>query len=119
MAHRLGTPHAANAEVSRRYTKREIESAVAISADLHGHLKFDEFVARHDGLRGAAARWRFCIETAIELEEMASQLGVIWDESHDYYLTIDSLIDGIIQDQELDITAAIRSALIRCSIGLR
>jgi hypothetical protein len=105
--------------MTRRYTHREIESAVAISGDLHGHLEFDEFVARHDQFRGATERWRLCIDAAIELEKMAVELAVDWGETHDYYLAIEALVDAIIHEQELDILTAIRSALGRCHSGLR
>jgi hypothetical protein len=106
-------------DVTRTYTHREIESAVAISGDLHGHLKFDDFVARHDQLLGASERWRLCIEAAIELEKVALDLAVDWGETHDYYLTIEMLVDAIIHQPGLDILAAIRSALSRSHSELR
>jgi hypothetical protein len=98
-------------DVTRTYTHRETESAVAISGDLHGHLKFDDFVARHDQLLGASERWRLCIQAAIELEKVALDLAVEWGETHDYYLAIEMLVDAIIHQPELDILAATRSAL--------
>ena len=98
----------------RTYSQQEVESAVAISGDLHGHSKVDEFVKRHDQLRGASELWQLSIDAAIELEEMAGYLAVQWGETHDYFLVIETLVDEIIHQCELDIPAAVRASLGRC-----
>jgi hypothetical protein len=100
--------------VTRSYTDREVESAVAISGDLHGHAEFDAFVSRHNLLRGAPERWRLCIDAALEFEQSALELAVEWGETHDYYLAIEMCVDAIVRQRELDVGAAVRSALSRC-----
>ena len=95
------------------YTQHHIESAVAISGDLHGHARFEEFVERHDRLRPASDRWNFCIDAALEFERVSHRLGVRWGDTHDYYLAIESLIDELVSQGELDTRVAIQAALSR------
>jgi hypothetical protein len=105
--------------MTRTYTDREIESAVAISGDLHGHVDFEDFLAKHDQFRGASERWRLCIDAAIELEKTALQKSVDWGQTHDYYLAIETFVDEIIHQSEMNVLAAIQSALHRSHCEVR
>jgi len=104
--------------VPRTYTYSQVESAVAISGDLHAHLRFDEFATRHEHFLTAAERWQLCIDAALELEATAQDLAVEWGETHDYYLAVEMFVDEIVQQTELDVSAAIRLALSRSRVPL-
>jgi hypothetical protein len=95
----------------RTYTRSEMETAVAISGDLHGHPLFQAFCARHRTLTGAVDRWNLCIETAALFESRATQAEVHWGETHDFYLVIAVLVDQLVTQEQLNPMAAILAAL--------
>jgi hypothetical protein len=105
--------------VARAYTHHEVESAVAISGDLHSHLEFDMLVARHDRLRAASERWQLCIRASLELEDAAQHADVVWGETHDYYLAIEAIVDEIVHQEELNVAEAIGAALCRSRSQMR
>jgi hypothetical protein len=95
------------------YSHHEIESAVAISGDLHGHQHFDLFVVRNERFASAQERWQLCIDAAIEVEDSAKRLSVEWGETHDYFSVIEAIVEQIVGQESCDVTLAVRSALYR------
>lgn len=91
--------------MSKVYTQREVEAAVAISGDLHAHRSFESFLDRHHQL-GAIERWQLCIEAGVVLERCATEAGVVWGHTHDFYFAIEILVDQLLQPEHLDLAIA-------------